>query len=51
VRHKAYATPWVDYLMVSSDEMEEIVDGTGWHVERVLRDDVFYTGLITKRPS
>ena len=25
VRYKAYATPWVDYLMVSFDEMEEIV--------------------------
>jgi len=51
VRHKAYATPWVDYLMVSPAEMEEIVDGTGWHVERVLRDDVFYTGVLTKKPS
>ncbi len=51
VRYKAYATPWVDYLMVSLDEMEEIFAGTGWGVERVFRDDVFYTSVITRRPA
>ncbi len=34
IRHQEYATPWFDYLMVSKDEMGEIVDGTGWKISR-----------------
>ena len=48
VRYAVYATPWVDYLMISSDEMEELVSGTGWEVDRVLRDDTFFAGVITR---
>lgn len=48
VRYSAYATPWVDYLMVSSSEMEEILAGTGWSLGRVFRDDAFYAGVITR---
>ena len=48
VRYKAYATPWVDYLMVSLDEMREIVTGTGWEVDEVLTDDNFFAGVIGK---
>jgi hypothetical protein len=32
VRYKHYATPWCDYLMVSPEEMEALVEGTGWRV-------------------
>jgi SAM-dependent methyltransferase len=48
VRYKLYATPWVDYLMVSSAEMEEIISGTGWKLDRVLRDETFHAGVITR---
>jgi hypothetical protein len=48
VRYRLCATPWVDYLMVSSAEMEEIISGTGWKLDRVLRDDTFFTGVITR---
>jgi SAM-dependent methyltransferase len=48
IRYRLYATPWVDYLMVSSDEMEEIVTGTGWKLDRVLRDDTFFAEVITR---
>lgn len=34
VRYLTYATPWFDYLIVSKPEMESILEGTGWHVER-----------------
>ncbi len=37
VRYKTCATPWFDYLLVSPDEMRELVDGTGWKVTRVFR--------------
>ena len=48
VRYKAYATPWVDYLMVSLDEMREIVAGTGWEIDDVLTDDNFFVGVIAR---
>jgi SAM-dependent methyltransferase len=36
VRYRQLATPYIDYLMVSPDEMHKMVAGTGWHVSRVL---------------
>lgn len=33
-RYKRFVTPWFDYLMVSQDEMEKLVAGTGWRVIR-----------------
>ncbi len=35
VRHRSYVTPWFDYLLVSRDEMREIVEGTSWRVARM----------------
>jgi SAM-dependent methyltransferase len=37
VRYRTYATPWFDYLLVSQDEMRELVDGNGWRVSKVFR--------------
>ena len=34
IRYKDYATPWLDYLLVSKREMAEILDGTGWRLAR-----------------
>ncbi len=34
IRHRRYATPYFDYLMVSLKEMEQIVAGTGWSIAR-----------------
>jgi SAM-dependent methyltransferase len=39
VRYRDYATPWFDYLIVSRDEMEEVVAGTGWRIVRYIGDD------------
>ena len=36
VRYGKYATPWCDFLLVSKDEMREILDGTGWTVGRFM---------------
>lgn len=30
VRYQSYATPYLDLLMVSQDEMRTVLDGTGW---------------------
>jgi SAM-dependent methyltransferase len=32
-RYQNYATPWLDYLFVSREEMKSIVNGTGWTVQ------------------
>lgn len=37
VRYRGYATPWFDYLFVSTAEMRALLRGTGWHLARVLR--------------
>jgi SAM-dependent methyltransferase len=36
VCYKIYRSAWFDYLMVSRDEMKEILEGTGWRVERFI---------------
>ena len=36
VRYKRLATPWWDLLLVSKDEMQELLRGTGWSVRKFL---------------
>ena len=48
LRYRGETGPWFDYLMVSPTEMESIVEGTGWTLVRVLRDEAFYTGIIER---
>ncbi len=36
VRYKKYATPWFDFLLVSTEEMKKIISGTGWKINRFL---------------
>lgn len=50
VPYRTYATPWFDYLMVSQEEMEEILDNTGWGVTEFLESDTpAYIAVIEKR--
>jgi SAM-dependent methyltransferase len=35
VRHGKHATRWFDYLMVSKEEMKQILDGTGWKIKEI----------------
>jgi SAM-dependent methyltransferase len=42
VRYGNLKGPWFDYLLVSPEEMTEIVDGTGWRIERFVRDEGTY---------
>jgi SAM-dependent methyltransferase len=34
LRYRDLSTPYLDYLLVSRDEMRRIVDGTGWRIAR-----------------
>jgi SAM-dependent methyltransferase len=52
IRYRAYATPWFDYLMVSTDEMRAMLDGTGWALDRVIEDGgSAYVAVIARRPE
>jgi SAM-dependent methyltransferase len=36
IRHRKSVTPWFDYLLVSKDEMRQILGGTGWEVKHCI---------------
>ncbi len=36
VRYRKYVNPWMDYLLVSKDEMQQVLEGTGWAVSHFL---------------
>ncbi len=50
VRYRKYASPWFDYLLVSRDEMRDILDGTGWKATKFFESPRYaaYTVLIEK---
>ncbi|HHH75902.1 MAG TPA: class I SAM-dependent methyltransferase [Phycisphaerae bacterium] len=39
IRYKKQVTPFFDYLLVSKDEMKEIVAGTGWRIAKYVDSD------------
>ncbi|MFB3895631.1 MAG: class I SAM-dependent methyltransferase [bacterium] len=36
IRYKKYCTSWIDYLMVSKKELNQILIGTGWKLSRTI---------------
>lgn len=49
MRFRKYVGKWFDYLMVSQEEMEEILNGTGWKVKTfVTGEDARYIAIIEK---
>jgi len=51
VRYRHFATPWFDYLIVSPDEMKQMLAGTGWRVRRCLKSaGPVYVAVIEKQP-
>ncbi len=53
VRFMQYATPWYDYLIVSKDEMRDILQGTGWKAREFINAEGFrqngqYMAIIGK---
>lgn len=50
VRYKRRATPWFDYLMVSREELEDLLEGSAWQVsEFVEPDGEVYVAVLEKR--
>jgi SAM-dependent methyltransferase len=48
VRYRDLATPWFDYLMVGRGELRDVLDGTGWMLERTIDSDDTYIAVIDK---
>ncbi len=42
VRHRDLVGRWFEYLIVSPEELEEIVAGTGWEIRRLVQDEGSY---------
>jgi SAM-dependent methyltransferase len=42
VRYRDLVGPWFEYLIVSPEEMTEIVSGTGWSIRTLVRDEGSY---------
>lgn len=52
IRYKKYATPYFDYLMVSREEMEKILEGTGWKLKAQYKGEFgLYTVVIVKEKN
>jgi SAM-dependent methyltransferase len=53
VRYRKYVTPWFDYLLVSKQEMQTILKGTGWILRRVFTSakSPAYIAIIEKEKS
>ena len=49
VRYKKYVTPWFDLLMVSLDEMRNLLRDTGWEIANTLRgEEGRYIAILEK---
>jgi SAM-dependent methyltransferase len=49
VRYRKYVNPWFDYWFAPKDEMQRLLKGTGWTVQRFLdSDDLRYVAIIEK---
>lgn len=50
IRFGKYVTDWFDYLIVSKDEMKQILEGTGWKIKKFIdSDDAQYIAIIQKQ--
>jgi SAM-dependent methyltransferase len=51
IRYEIYTSPWFDYLMVSPDEMQKLLEKTPWKVKEVIDSarTTTYTAILEKR--
>jgi SAM-dependent methyltransferase len=49
IRYLKHSTPWFDYLFVTKQEMERMIDSTGWRVQKYIDSDgSSYISIIEK---
>ena len=49
IRYKRYVTPWIDYFMLSPEELEDFLAENGWRIEYLNEgDDGLYLAIMEK---
>jgi hypothetical protein len=50
IRYKNLVGKWFDYLLVSQDELKEILKGTNWKIKKIFRTRSYplYTMILEK---
>ena len=49
IRYRKHATPFFDYFRIGPDEVESLLEGTGWKMSQVIsEDDISYVAIIGK---
>lgn len=48
VRYRNYASPWFDYLIVSPQELEALIEGTGWCIRRIIEGEPVYVAVLDR---
>ena len=52
VRYRKMVSPWFDYLIVSKEELEDILEETGWEVPRYINPEgPSYAMVLEKKKS
>jgi SAM-dependent methyltransferase len=46
VRYRSYASAWFDYLFVSPEELERLIEGTGWRLARIIAGEPIYVAVL-----
>ncbi len=46
VRYREHASPWFDYLIVSPEELDALVEGTGSRVGGILKGEPLYVAVL-----
>jgi SAM-dependent methyltransferase len=49
VRHRLSATPWFDYLIVSPDELRELLAGSGWQVAKLIEGEAGMYAVVLEK--
>jgi SAM-dependent methyltransferase len=50
VRYKEFVTPWFDHLMLSAEELDELLSQTGWHTAYLFPGESGRYAAILKKP-
>ena len=49
VRYKRYVTPWIDLLMVTKEELRQLLNGTGWVLRETIEGEQgLYVAIVEK---
>jgi SAM-dependent methyltransferase len=48
IRYRELATPWLEYVLLSPAELEELVDGTCWRLVETIEEPPSYVAVLEK---